>query len=540
VHIANSLPKTLIALLQERAQAHPNRPLFSFLDRNGEIVEAVTIGQLFNRACAVAAMLQSAELQELPLVLWYSHDFRFIEAFFGTILAGSIAMPLARPRGRGWNIVEEILADSGARVVLTVSSMAERFPAFLVQKYSLRILCTDTVQADMADRWVSADIAPSNPAFVQYTSGSVSKPRGVVISHANVLHNLGSVKKRLDLTSSDIGVSWLPFFHDMGLINHVIQPLYSTIHNYHLTPSQFASKPGRWLEAISRYRGTLSGGPNFAYDLCCAEIDVGSKLELSSWRIAYAGSEKISLATMRIFKERFGPVGFSEAAFFPCYGLAESTLFVCGTNNCHALQLESTGLNYVRVGDLSDIESIIIVDSVKGTWIRTENTVGEIWIKSASVASGYFKNGELSSTTFASTCEAGSGYLRTGDLGFIHRRGLYFTGRLRNLMKIRGRAFFAEDIESHVAGTGEKIGVVRCAAFSIDINRAEVLIVLIETDSKSDGSVTEESIRAAVCDKFDLNPFAVRILERNVLPLTTSGKVQRTKCRANFIAGDYG
>jgi acyl-CoA synthetase (AMP-forming)/AMP-acid ligase II len=273
--------------------------------------------------------------------------------------------------------------------------------------------------------------------------------------------------------------------------------------------------------------------------LCLTKIPDAARFNLSSWRIAYCGSERVSGDTMTAFQESFSCAGFSSRAFFPCYGLAEATLFVCGTHCCRSISLPSGTESYVRVGELQKDSSIVVVEPISEHRIQADRVVGEIWMKSPSVAPGYYQDEDQTGSTFERTCAAGNGYLRTGDLGFTHDGGLYFVSRLKNLMKVRGRSFFAEDIETHVARVGAPIGIKRCVAFSIERNSGEAMIILMEGDENINSNAAIATVRSSMCDTFDLDPYAIKIAPKNSLPLTTSGKLQRSICRNQFIEGLY-
>jgi acyl-CoA synthetase (AMP-forming)/AMP-acid ligase II len=473
--------------------------------------------------------------------LWFKHGLEFIIAFYGAILAGAIAVPLPKPRGGDWRLFESIVASSAPRAVLTAASQSNCIPSAIVQAYHLDILELECVDQNDGASYRDPGIGPKSTAFIQFTSGSTSSPKGVVISHANVLHNLEVVRDKLALTTNDIGVSWLPFHHDMGLINHVLQPLYSHIHNYHLSPLSFVARPSCWLEAMARYRGTISGGPNFAYELCCGKIPSGETFDLSRWRVAYCGSELVSPATVESFVTRFASSGFCTTAFYPCYGLAESTLFVCGTDRLHCERLDPSGRRYVRIGEF-DSNSMALVDDQTLEIVDSEKRVGEVWLKSPSIGSGYYKDPRQTASAFFNRCSRGSEYFRTGDLGFTCEGGLYLVGRRNNRIKIRGQSIYGEDIEAQIARVGNAIGIARSAAFSIHGEDSELLVVLLEDE----GQLGRDAARAAtlevdslVCELFNVRPHAIKVVSKNVLPLTTSGKIRRSLCRERFLDGLY-
>jgi len=532
----------LVSLCESRASDGADCPLYSILDRANNVRELFSFGSLYTRARAIGAVLQAMDLQNIPVILWYPHGASFIESFYGSVLAGAIAVPFAKPRGSDYQALARAIVASGARTLLTVDALAKHLPTEFYKANNLTIVLTDAIDSANASSWRRPEITPESIAFIQFTSGSTSHPKGVVVTHSNVMHNSESIRRNLGLSRGDISVGWLPFYHDMGLIGHLIQPLYTGIHNYVISPLAFVSSPARWLDAMTRYKGTISGGPNFAYDLCCSKVLLTDDVDLSAWRVAYCGSETISVKTVTAFTEKFSKVGFRKAAFHACYGLAESTLFVCGTSEWRPQSLPGSSRTYCRIGDRESAHGVVLVDPLTGSAVEGDMIVGEIWTRSKSVALGYFAEPRMTLEVFCNLFEGRKGYLRTGDLGFYCEGGLYFVGRQKNLLKIRGKSLYAEDIELHVCELARQLGIGRCAALSVTIEVEEATVLLLEHDGKSPMSKTRDSVsqvRSFVCSEFGFVPTTIRVVGKDVLPLTTSGKLRRNECIERFTSGEY-
>lgn len=539
--------RDLLSLFDSRLRSQPGMPLYSFLDREGAVSQSLTVSSLFVQARDLAEVLQALGLRRQPVVLLYPHGSEFIVAFFAALLAGAYPVPVARPRGRDWRVLMGIIRASRAGTLLTLSTTARHIPAELTVGDSLQIVQTDNVDTRRTDRmarWQRPAPESQDLAFIQYTSGSTSAPKGVEITHAGMLHNCELIAQAFACSGADIGVSWLPFHHDMGLIGHVITPLYCGIHNYFLAPSDFAAKPVRWLQAISRYRGTISGAPDFAYEHCQSRVteEELEALDLRSWRIAYCGAQRVSAGTLRKFSARFGRRGFAEQAWRPCYGLAEATLYVCSRQGLHTHRqqgrLRQTEREDVSIGQLGGHVDIRIVDTDTAGEVAEEE-VGEILVRSAALGNGYHRDAESTAAIF----DVGmTGFLRTGDLGYIHEGNLYFTGRCKTLIKRRGRSFHAEDIEAEVEALLCDKGVQRSAAFELNPDAADSLVILLEADGSIDPRLIELSIpdlQSRLCQSPGILATDIVVAPRHSLPLTSSGKLQRMRCRERYLAGDY-
>jgi acyl-CoA synthetase (AMP-forming)/AMP-acid ligase II len=404
-------------------------------------------------------------------------------------------------------------------------------------------------------------VQPETLAFLQYTSGSTGDPKGVMVSHGNLLHNERMIQQAFGHTEDTVVVGWLPLFHDMGLIGNVLQSLYMGVRCILMPPVAFLQRPYRWLQAISCFKATTSGAPNFAYDLCARKItdQQAESLDLSSWAVAFSGAEPVRAETLDLFARRFGPYGFRREAFYPCYGLAEATLLVSGgahstapavcsvdadslEEHCVAPATEGADARtLVSCGWAWDTQRIAIVDS-ESFRRCPEGHVGEIWVAGPSVAQGYWSRPELTQQTFhAYVQDTNEGpYLRTGDLGFVQQGELFVTGRLKDMIVIRGRNYYPQDIERLVQESHPALEEGHGAAFSVERGGEERLVVAQEVKYtyRRNLNVAEVTgnIRETVAEQFGLDLLAVVLLKSGGVQRTSSGKIQRGTCKAHFLA----
>lgn len=534
-----AMERDIVSVLEAAANLKPEKALYSFLDRDLQQVCVMSHRQVFEDAKRLAAELQKKGLGRTPVLLVQQHNIEFVRSFWGCLLAGAWPMPCSRPRGRQWQRLADMAIQSGASALLTSSAIARLIPEHLTA--DIQLITTDTLalNEDAGASWQRPKVTAEDVAFIQYTSGSTSDPKGVVITHGNLMDNLARICRDFDCRTGDRGLSWLPLHHDMGLIGHVLQPLYAGIPNYFMSAVDFMADPGRWLEAISRYQITISGGPSFAYELCTRVPDKQG-LDLSHWRLAYCGSDRIVPNTLERFHLALRHHGFSVEAFFPCYGMAESTLYICGMQGIQVSQIANAGEHYVGVGraEFPDVDIRIVNPATGQRCAQGES--GEIWIRSASVSPGYYRRSLLSRQHFNQSTAGQGGYFRTGDLGFIQQGQLYFTGRVKNVIKVRGRSLHAEDIESLLLYEIADMGLTRCVALGIDIDGADTFVVLAEQRGRSirrhspGRGLIEKQLGALICDSFGVVPHSVHLLSANSLPMTSSGKPIRSLCMEHY------
>ncbi|WP_416676129.1 fatty acyl-AMP ligase [Egbenema bharatensis] len=484
-------------------------------------------------------------------MLLFPPSLEYIAAFFGCLYAGVIAVPAYPPRpNRSLQRLQSIAADAQASIALTVSTtltslkrqLAQTLEQAAPELQNLHWFATDAIPNTLAQDWQPPIFNPDALAFLQYTSGSTAAPKGAMITHRNLLYNLDLIYEYFGHSADSIGVLWLPLYHDMGLVGGVLQSVYAGFPVTLMSPLVFLQSPIRWLRAISHYRATTSGGPNFAYDFCVRKItsEQRSGLDLSSWTVALNAAEPIRPETLERFTATFAPCGFRRSTFFPSYGMAEATLMVSGglhTDEPVLKTVQATGLAQHQVipANADDhapdhitnhgiahttdhaahppVENATDQDNSHGTslQIRTlvscgktlrdqqivivhpetlsrcaANQVGEIWVAGDSVAKGYWGNLEATKRDFhAYLADTGEGpFLRTGDLGFLDQGELFVTGRLKDVIIINGHNYYPQDIETTVELCSEAIRPTCCAAFSVDLHNTEQLIVLAEVDRR--------------------------------------------------------
>lgn len=544
-----SAESTLVDLVQYRAAHQPTQRGYIFLT-DGEQETAYSYREIDARARAIAAALQADNIQGRALLL-YQPGLEFITAFLGCLYAGVVAVPAYPPR-RGQNLLrlKLLVADAQPSAILTTNvqlelQRADKTDTFQCQQPTW--IATDKISQELAQKWQKPDLDANTLAMLQYTSGSTGNPKGVMITHRNLLHNSALIAHKFEHTPTSRVVSWLPFYHDMGLIGGILQPLYCGFLGILMSPVLFLQKPLRWLQAISYYRATTSGAPNFAYEMCWQKITSKQKqnLDLSSWELAFTGAEMIRAQTLERFAQAFAECGFRREAFYPCYGLAEATLFVSGgakaaiPNVCSPVEIKTPQNAIVSCGQV-EFQQMAIVNPDTGT-LCAENQVGEIWIAGASVASGYWMQPQKTAQTFqAHLTTSDTSFLRTGDLGFVRQGELYVTGRIKDLIIIRGCNYYPEDIELTVQQSHPSLRANHGAAFSIEVAGIEQLVIVQEVKREYWRSLNIEEVtramRRAVSQTHELQVYGVALLKTGSIPKTSSGKIQRHACKTEFIA----
>ncbi|MBV8135324.1 MAG: AMP-binding protein, partial [Deltaproteobacteria bacterium] len=555
-----------MALLDHRATGCPEQTAYIFLESGENESARLTYAELARRAYLVAGHLQRISNPGDRALLLFEPGIEFMPAFFGCLCAGVIAVPCYPPkRNRGDERLAAIAADAQASLVLTSSKISTEFDNRLSHSPDLRGLewmATDMLEPTSGSDFERPEIKPDTLAFLQYTSGSTSTPKGVMVSHGNVLHNLGEIDLGFDHTSDSVLVTWLPIFHDMGLIYGVLFPAFHAFPSVVMSPAAFLQRPIRWLQAISRYRGTHNAAPNFAFDLCVDTTtpEQRSALNLRSWRVAVNGAEPVRAETLKRFAEAFEVSGFSAKTICPSYGLAEATLKLAGVwrqQEKTVCWVDSSALAQNRIiirgrGDAgaqpvvscgqNNLNKIVIVDPQRLIRCPPE-TVGEIWASGDSIAKGYWNRPEATQETFhAHIAETGEGpFLRTGDLGFLKDGQCFVTGRLKDMIVIRGYNFYPQDIELTVEKSHQALRPTSTAAFSIEVDGQEGLVVVQEVERthlrKLDANEVITTIRLAVAEKHELQPHAVLLLRPGSIPKTSSGKLQRRACKARWLGG---
>ncbi len=554
----------LVELLRYRAISQPDRTAYTFL-LDGEASEvSVTFGELDLRARAIGAWLQSTGAPGQRVLLLYPPGIEYIAAFFGCLYAGAVAIPAYPPRlNQKLFRIQTILEDANVGVILTSASILPRTESLFAHTphlKTLRWVDTESIASSLSAKWRDPLLDRDSLAFLQYTSGSTAEPKGVMVSHGNLLYSEQMIQTAFEQNEDSVIVGWLPLYHDMGLIGNVLQPLYIGGRCILMSPAAFLQRPFRWLQAISNYKATTSGGPNFAYDLCVQRTSPAerSTLDLSSWSVAFNGAEPVRAESMERFAEAFASCGFRPESFYPCYGLAEATLIVSGKQQATVPTIKTVSASALEqhrvIDDVTDAQEkrrlvgcgdtlleqkIIIADPQTLTECATGH-VGEIWVSGPNVTQGYWNKSDETERTFGARLETGEGpFLRTGDLGFLKDGELFVTGRLKDLIVIRGRNHYPQDIELTVERTHHALRAGCGAAFSIEDNGEEHLVVVQELDHRQspdlDGIV--ESIRQSLIEEYEVQARAILLVKPGNVPKTSSGKIRRAACRAAFQEG---
>lgn len=562
--------KTLVDILKWRAFEQPNHTGYTFLSDGESKEEILTYRELDRRARFIASYLQSFGSPGDRVMILLPPGKDFISAYFGCLYAGMIAILLYPPsRAHMDKTMDRLVGaikDSEPVGVLTNQSIKDFSPQLFELSQELASLpwtALEDIPEGLENEWKPTIVKPDDLAFLQYTSGSTSRPKGVKVSHGNLMHNSSCIQKVFGSNADSVGVIWLPPYHDMGLIGGIIQPLYGGFPVVLIPPFYFLQRPFRWLKAITEYKASVSGGPNFAYDYCVKKIrpDQLDQLDLSSWKLAFNGAEPINPVTIRNFAQHFASCGFSLNAFSPCYGMAETTLIVSGhkreappiIKSFEASALERNelveideslegGRALVSSGKISPDMKVEIIDPE--TFIRTpQNRIGEIWVSGPSITKGYWARPEASKEAFgAYIADTNEGpFLRTGDLGFMWKGELFITGRLKDLIIVDGSNHYPQDIEWTAENSHEAIKSNCVAAFSIPKKGAEKLVLQVEIDRrilKSTPGLEEKdigrAIRSAISKHHDLRVYDVVFLKSRI-PKTTSGKIKRQLCRKNYL-----
>lgn len=555
---------TLVELLRGRAEADGEQRIFSHLRDGGPEAEHLSYAELDARARAIAALLRERGPAGGRYLLLYPPGLEFVAAFFGCLYAGCVPVPAYPPDparlDRTAPRLRAIAVDAEARAVLSNRAIVDGSGAILGHSLDLgRLDWIVTEEAPPAGGWIPPAIDPASEALLQYTSGSTGTPRGVVVTHANLMHNSALIQECFGHSRRSNGVIWLPCYHDMGLIGGVLQPVYAGFPVKLMSPIDFLKRPVRWLQAISGTPEVTSGGPNFAFDLCVRRTTPAQRerLDLSGWKVAFTGAEPVRAETIERFVEAFGPCGFRREAFLPCYGLAEATLIVSGEPGPRTLAADREQLERGRVtprtpGDPA-AETLVscgtprVSGSVEIVDPRTRlacapGHVGEIWVSSPSVAEGYWRQPDAAAESFGARLADGDErpFLRTGDLGLLREGRLFVRGRLKDLIVIRGRNLAPQDVERDVERAHPALRRGCGAAFAIEADGEERLAIAQETNPElgADPDEVVESIVSAVSDLHGIAVYSLALLAPRTIPKTSSGKIRRRACREALLAGE--
>lgn len=533
--------RSLVEMLEYRAAVQPEDLAYTFLHEGETPTAQLTWSELAHRSRTVAAALQTLAAPGDRALLLYPPGLDFIAAFFGCLCAGVIAVPVQPPLGGHTagciERLNSIATDAQPRCTLTNTELLGR----LMNRprggngfgRQMSWTTTDGLSDDLATALRPIEAGREAIALLQYTSGSTACPKGVMVSHGNLLHNLHEAFHLGHAGPDGVSVSWLPVTHDMGLIEGVLQPAFSGCPAYLMSPGAFLQRPGRWLGAISRYGATRSGGPNFAYDLTVSRVSPQERtaLDLRSWRTAYNGAEPVRAETMEAFATAYEPAGFDARAFRPCYGLAESTLLVSTGRWSRPRRTAAS----VSCGRPAPGTRVRIVDPAGGR-LCSEGEIGEIQVSGPSVAHGYWRRPLETSETFGDGARPEARWLRTGDLGCLRRGELHVTGRIKDLLIVRGAKHFPQDIERTAERQHEAIrkGAVAAVAVAAGV-RGDQIALIVEVDPRRVDADTGErllaDLRQAIAERHGIQLHGIALVTPGTVPKTTSGKLRRFLCR---------
>jgi len=579
---------TMIESLRFRAQWQKGAPAFAFM-KNGDVeVERLTFDSLDERARRIALAARALASPGERIVLVYSPGLDFVSALFGCLYAGIIVVPVGPPRRDHFrDKLVSIARDCSPRGILTDRFCVDKLLEVSRTNLSdLPVVATDSLAAETPPGaegpWEPLPISGDAIAILQYTSGSTGAPKGVCVTHRNLVANAEMINEGFGHDGSTIMVGWLPLFHDMGLVGCVMQPIYNGFLSALMPPVAFIQRPSRWLRAISRYKATTSGGPNFGYELCVSRFrpEQLEGVDLSSWRVAFNGAEPVRSQTLRRFSETFARFGFQARMHRPCYGLAEATLVVSdgGIGGPPAtLRLDAAALEKGKALHVDDAEAQMQGprdttqrdDQRAGARVREvvscgrtigeqiirivdpsssrrcgEDEIGEVWLRGENISQGYWNKPDATRETFGAIIrDTGEGpFLRTGDTGFLHDDELYITGRIKDIVVLQGRNLYPHDVEAIVQASHPAFQPGGGAAFSVDGETGGRLVIVQEVAREACGiskSVLLATAREAVAAEFDAHLSDLVLLRPGTLPKTSSGKIQRSVCRLLYLSGDF-
>lgn len=567
--------RSYVEVLRRRTEETPERTAYIFLGSTGKEDLRLSYAELDRRARGIAAVLSEHRDRDARALLVFAPDSRYIVAFWGCLYAGVTAVPVYPPDAahlaRSLSRLEAIVGEARPQFVLTSSDLMESRLLFIDRLPAMKQLCwvaTDLIPHATECLWRDPSVDANCLAFLQYTSGSTGDPKGVMISHGNLLFNVDRIQRATGAGPDDSVVSWLPPYHDMGLIGGLLFPVYVGVPGISMAPMTFLKRPYRWLEAISRYRATMSVAPNFAYELCVRKIrpEDCDGLDLTRWAVALSGAEPVRVETLVRFHHSFARCGFRWESHYPTYGLAEGTLMVSGPSRVEAPRSatvdrgalgggrivdarpgSANGVELVACGRTLEGQDTLIVDP-ETCRVCAADRVGEIWVAGPAVGQGYWSRPEETERVFRARVmsepegvERSRCYLRTGDLGFLREGHLFIVGRLSDVMIVRGQNHHPEDIERSVNGCHPVLRPGCGAVFQTEEIAGDGVVVVWEVRS-SDIDVHEvaKRISEAVWEWHELIVGAVLLLPARSIPKTSSGKVQRRPCRQHFLESGFG
>lgn len=556
-------------IFYEQVKNNPDKIIYTHLIDGEDNVATITYKQLSQRAESIAYELSKNYKPGQRAILIFDSGLEFVSSLWACFISGIVAVPLSPPIDmRSLTKLLTILKDANAHVVLTMQGFIDQM-AF-VQNMMSDLPEIDKVAIDkieIADNnFIPFNSEDSTDALIQYTSGSIGHSKGVLLTHNNIAYNAYMLKAVLEeipppFAEKDSFCCWLPLYHDMGLMSGVILPLVMGTSSVLMSPLMFLQKPIRWLKAITKYGSTVSAAPNFAYELCIKKVkdeDLKS-LDLKTWSIALNGAEAVRSNTINKFINKFSVCNFKPEYFFPAYGLAESVVFVTGPSRDEKpviFKADKENLENNKIVENSNVENSVDIVSIGHTWLdekieivnpdtfekAKDDEIGEVWVSSEAIAKSYWKMPQESEYTFNATIKGydNEKYLRTGDLGFFKGRNLFITGRMKDLIIIRGKNHYPNHIETNVEKFSEFFRPGSSAAFSISNNDEEKLIIVqeIKNDSKIvDISELKQNLKSHILEEHGISPYEIVFIRQGTMFKTSSGKVQRKLCSKKYEKG---
>ena len=554
---------TYVEVIQKRAQATPDHVVYRFLEDGINESDIMTYARLEKVAKSVAVALQRMGEKGDRVLMLYPPGLSYVASLFGCFYGGFIAVPAYPPRrNRGIGRLLSIIADANAKIGLVTRQIYNDIERNFKDEPLLnhmQWIVFDDIDEQQSTEFIPTKIDPEDIALLQYTSGSTGHPKGVMITQLNLLYNSEYIRQSFGLSKETVGVNWLPVFHDMGLIGGILQAAYVKCLNVGMPPIAFLKKPKCWLQAIDKYKGTIGGGPNFSYDYCTQKttIEEVSELDLSSMKNFFCGAEPIRKSTYTSFENHFKGAQVTPNQLYSCYGMAETTLIVTGIDpgsKPRFLSIDSEALSLNKVVISNNENHATDVAGCGHTWMETmveiinpdtfspslPHEVGEIWVSGPTVAKGYWNKQEETERTFQAYTTEGKGpFLRTGDLGFLYDNELFVTGRLKDLIIIRGANFYPSDIEFTMQKAHSDLRENSGAAFPITHNNEEVLVVVQELERTAMRNTNHDeiitTIRKAIAEEHEVEAFVVILIKTGSIPLTSSGKIQRRQSRYEYL-----
>jgi acyl-CoA synthetase (AMP-forming)/AMP-acid ligase II/acyl carrier protein len=556
---------TLPEVLQMRAKQTPDKMAFNFLNDGDDDEEKITYRELDASARSIAVRLLSVARRGERALMLFPPGMDFIRALYGCLYAGVIAVPAYPPRkNRSLERIRLMVVDSGASVVMSTGEIfagSEKNFQDVEELRSLPWVVIDKTAMTGISGEFMIDLNPGETALLQYTSGSTGLPKGVMVAHSNIMRNCDFIRCSFGFSQQTIGVSWLPSFHDMGLVGQIFQPVFTGFTSVLMPPVAFLQKPIRWMKAFSKYRGTMGGAPNFAFDLLANNTTPEERegLDLSSIKTIYCGAEPIRKSTFDRFTDVYKAYGLTPEMLYPCYGMAETTLITSGPpalrgpvylcvsgNELEKNMIEQVSPDHADARYLTGVgfpwlDTKVRIVNPETLISSSETEVGEVWVSGSSVTFGYWNNREVTESVFHAKIndEPDVSWLRTGDLGFFHNGELYITGRLKDVIIIHGRNYYPQDVEFYTENSHPALLSNASAAFSVDVDNEEKLVIVAEVQRSFirdlDVNSVCDAIREQISEEFELEVYAIQLLRTASILKTSSGKIQRKACREGFL-----